>query len=320
MDDKLKLMKDACTREAEKLSCYREQLPRIAEDIIHICDDVKCFTHVEYDPIPSRDSVVAIIDKFRQIVFPGYFSPEKLDPVNLRYSLGQAVSQLFDMLSRQVTLSISHDCYRYNKPCQRGTERGYEVALKVLSAIPTIRKTLADDVQACFDGDPAAKSFDEIIFSYPGMYALTVYRLAHQLYELQVPLLPRIMTEQAHSLTGIDIHPGARIGSRFVIDHGTGVVIGETTEIGENVRIYQGVTLGALSLPREMVNTLRYKKRHPTIEDNVIIYSGATILGGDTVIGANSTIGGSVWLTESIPPNTRVMLETPKLVFNKETP
>jgi serine O-acetyltransferase len=147
------------------------------------------------------------------------------------------------------------------------------------------------------------------------MYALTVYRLAHQLYRLKVPLLPRIMTEHAHSLTGIDIHPGARIGRRFVIDHGTGVVIGETTTIGDNVRIYQGVTLGALSLPPEIVNDLRYKKRHPTIEDNVIIYSGATILGGETVIGANSTIGGSVWLTESIPPNTRVMLETPKLVY-----
>ncbi len=315
MNEKLKLMKDACTREAEMLSSYREKLPRIAEDIINICDDVKCFTHVEYDPIPSRDSVVAIIDKFRQVVFPGYFSPEKLDPVNLRYNLGQAVSQLFDMISKQVTLSISHDCFRYNQPCAQGTERGYEAALEVLGAVPAIRKILAEDVQAAFDGDPAAKSFDEIIFSYPGMYALSVYRLAHQLYKLQVPLLPRIMTEHAHSLTGIDIHPGARIGRRFVIDHGTGVVIGETTEIGENVRIYQGVTLGALSLPPEVVNDLRYKKRHPTIEDNVIIYSGATILGGETVIGANSTIGGSVWLTESIPPNTRVMLETPKLVY-----
>jgi serine O-acetyltransferase len=147
------------------------------------------------------------------------------------------------------------------------------------------------------------------------MYALTVYRLAHQLHQMDVPLLPRIMTEYAHSHTGIDIHPGAKIGKRFVIDHGTGVVIGETTEIGDNVRIYQGVTLGALSLPREMVAELRYQKRHPTIEDNVVIYSGATILGGETVIGANTTIGGSVWLTESVPANTRVMLETPKLVY-----
>ena len=307
--------KTACTQEAGLLSAYREKIPAIAEDIIHICDDVKCYTHVEYDPIPSRESVVSIINQFREIVFPGYFSNEKLDPVNLRYSLGQAVSRFFDHLSNQVALSVRHECFRHNRPCVQHTERGYTVALEVLRAIPEIRKTLAADVQASFDGDPAAKSHDEIIFSYPGMYALTVYRLAHRLYQLDVPLLPRIMTEYAHSHTGIDIHPGAQIGKRFVIDHGTGVVIGETTQIGDEVRIYQGVTLGALSLPREKVSELRHRKRHPTIENNVIIYSGATILGGETVIGANTTIGGNVWLTESVPANTRVMLESPKLVY-----
>jgi serine O-acetyltransferase len=307
--------KAECTREAGLLSSYREKIPAIAEDIIHICDEVKCFTHVEFDPIPSRDTVVSLIDQFRELVFPGYFSNEKLDPVNLRYSLGQAVSRFFDSLSHQVALSVQHECFRHNRPCARHTETGYRVALDVLRAVPEIRKTLAADVQAAFDGDPAAASHDEIIFSYPGMYALTVYRLAHQLHQLEVPLLPRIMTEYAHSHTGIDIHPGARIGRCFVIDHGTGVVIGETAQIGDNVRIYQGVTLGALSLPREMVAKLRHKKRHPTIEDNVIIYSGATILGGETVIGANTTIGGNVWLTESVPANTRVMLEAPKLVY-----
>jgi serine O-acetyltransferase len=307
--------KAACSREAGIVSAYREKIPAIAEDIIHICDDVKCFTHVEFDPIPSRESVVLIINQFRELVFPGYFSSEKLDPVNLRYSLGQVVSRFFDSLSHQVALSVRHECFRHNRPCARHTEKGYEVALEVLRAVPGLRQTLAADVQAAFDGDPAAQSHDEIIFSYPGMYALTVYRLAHQLHQLEVPLLPRIMTEYAHSHTGIDIHPGARIGKRFVIDHGTGVVIGETTQIGDNVRIYQGVTLGALSLPREMVSQLRHKKRHPTIEDNVIIYSGATILGGETVIGANTTIGGNVWLTASVPANTRVMLETPNLVY-----
>ncbi len=307
--------KAACSREVELLSSYREQIPAIAEDIINICDDVKCFDHVEFDPVPSRDSVISIIDQFREIVFPGYFSREKLDPVNLRYSLGLAVSQFFDNLSHQVGVSVRHECFRHNRSCARHTEKGYQVALSVLRSIPAIRKTLAADVQAAFDGDPAAKSHDEIIFSYPGMYALTVYRLAHELYRQEVPLLPRMMTEYAHSHTGIDIHPGARIGERFVIDHGTGVVIGETTEIGRNVRLYQGVTLGALSLPREMVAELRQKKRHPTIEDNVIIYSGATILGGETVIGANTTIGGNVWVTESVPANTRVMMETPKLVY-----
>ena len=160
---------------------------------------------------------------------------------------------------------------------------------------------MAKDVRAAYEGDPAAKSYDEIIFSYPGLFAVTIYRIAHQLWEQQVPLMPRIMTEYAHGQTGIDIHPGAHIGESFFIDHGTGVVVGETTEIGDRVRIYQGVTLGALSLPRDEVDSLRMKKRHPTIEDDVIIYSGATILGGNTVIGARSVVGGNVWLTESVP-------------------
>ena len=174
---------------------------------------------------------------------------------------------------------------------------------------------LAKDVRAAYEGDPAAKSYDEIIFSYPGLFAVTVYRLAHQLLEQGVPLMPRIMTEYAHSQTGIDIHPGAHIGESFFIDHGTGVVVGETTEIGDRVRLYQGVTLGALSLPREEVDSLRAKKRHPTIEDDVIIYAGATILGGDTVIGARSVIGGNVWLTESVPPDTKVFLKKPELIY-----
>jgi serine O-acetyltransferase len=174
---------------------------------------------------------------------------------------------------------------------------------------------LGKDVLAAREGDPAAKSYDEIIFSYPGLFAIMVYRIAHQLYEQDVPIIPRIMTEYAHSLTGIDIHPGAHIGESFFIDHGTGVVIGETTKIGDRVRIYQGVTLGALSLPRGSVERLRTEKRHPTIEDDVIIYAGATILGGETVIGARSVIGGNVWITESVPSETRVFLKKPELIF-----
>ncbi len=165
------------------------------------------------------------------------------------------------------------------------------------------------------EGDPAAKSYDEVISTYPGLYAITVQRIAHELHKLEVPLLPRMMTEYAHSFTGIDIHPAAKIGSHFFIDHGTGVVVGETTEIGQRVRLYQGVTLGALSIPRETVESFRDKKRHPTIEDEVIVYSNATILGGDTVIGARSTIGGNVWITESVPPDTRVYLKKPDLVY-----
>jgi serine O-acetyltransferase len=318
--NELEALKERCARDAHKLSCYREQIPALAEEIIHSCNEEGCYTHVEFEPIPSRDSVVAIIAKWREILFPGYFSSEKLDPSNLRYSLGQAVSSVFDMLAEQVILSVRHDCFRYNRPCALGTEKGYEVALDVLNSVPAIRRTLASDVRATYNGDPAAKSYDEIIFSYPGIYAVMVYRLAHRLYELGVPLLPRIMTEHAHGITGIDIHPGAEIGPSFVIDHGTGVVIGETTVIGRNVRIYQGVTLGALSLPRGAGDLLRRKKRHPTIEDNVIIYSGATILGGRTVIGTNAVIGGNVWLTDSVPPDTTVIMETPRLIYKHEQP
>jgi serine O-acetyltransferase len=219
------------------------------------------------------------------------------------------------LISEQICRSIRHECLRYNQPCSDCADQGNQIALQIIESIPTIRKNISTDVRATYDGDPASKSYDEIIFSYPGIFATMVYRLAHQLFESGVPLLPRIMTEYAHSLTGIDIHPGAEIGSRFVIDHGTGVVVGESTNIGNDVRIYQGVTLGALSLPKDAGDRLRGKKRHPTIEDNVIIYSGATILGGDTVIGARSIIGGNVWITQSVPPDTKVVLEEPRLVY-----
>jgi serine O-acetyltransferase len=305
----------SCKIDAATYSRYRSRIPELAESLIAGCRDRECFTHVDYDPIPSEGYVVDIIDKLREILFPGYFSREKIDPVSLKYAMGQTVTVLFDMLSEQITHSIRHDCFRYNLSCSDCGERGHETALAVLESIPSIRKILATDIRAAYEGDPAAKSHDEIIFSYPGIYAISVYRVAHRLFELNVPLLPRIMTEHAHSVTGIDIHPGARIGERFVIDHGTGVVIGETTLIGDNVRIYQGVTLGALSLPKNAGEKLRGKKRHPSIGDDVIIYSGATILGGDTVIGERSVIGGNVWITESVPPDTTVMMEPPRLIY-----
>ncbi len=309
---------DSCKIEVQNLSKYRNRLPEIAEKIIDSCNDQECYTHVDYEPIPSRECVIEIIDRLREILFPGYFTRGKLDPVNLRYSMGQSAATLFDMLSEQISLSIRHDCFRYNQLCTDCEEQGHIVALKLLEDIPSIRKILATDVQASYEGDPAAKSFDEIIFSYPGIFAMAVYRVAHQLFYSGVPLLPRIMTEYAHSVTGIDIHPGAEIGESFVIDHGTGVVIGETTHIGESVRIYQSVTLGALSIPKDSGDKFRGKKRHPTIEDDVIIYSGATILGGDTVIGTRSVIGGNVWLTQSIPPDTTVSLESPRLSYKSK--
>lgn len=304
-----------CKMEAATDSRLRDRLPSIAEKIIENCADTGCFTHVDFEPIPSKQSVIEIIEKLREVIFPGYFNREKLDPVNLRYYMGQTVSVLFDLISEQVTLSIRHDCFRYDKPCSECRDRGHEVALALLEEIPGIREILATDIQAAYDGDPAARSTDEIIFSYPGIFAITIYRVAHELHELGVPLLPRIMTEHAHNLTGIDIHPGARIGESFCIDHGTGIVIGETTEIGRSVRIYQGVTLGALSLPKDAGEKFRGKKRHPTIEDDVIIYSGATILGGDTVIGARSVIGGNVWITQSVPPDTKVIMEPQRQKF-----
>jgi len=218
-------------------------------------------------------------------------------------------------VARQVSLSIRHDCRRYDHLCTLCEERGYEIAHAFINALPEIKSLLAGDIRAAMDGDPAAGSYDEIIFSYPGILAVTVYRIAHVLNSLKVPIIPRIMSEYAHGKTGIDIHPGAEIGERFFIDHGTGVVIGGTAVIGNNVRLYQGVTLGALSLPEGAGALLRGKKRHPTIEDRVIIYANATILGGDTVIGTGSIIGGNVWITESVPPNTKVVLKSPELIY-----
>ncbi len=307
----------ACRTDIQRQEMARSKLTGIAERIIDHCVNSPCYTHIDSDPIPGEASVSDIIDMFRELLFPGYFTREKLDMVNMRYGLGQIVSRLYDHLADLITHNIRHDCQRYGQPCSDCESRGHRIALAMMGAIPEIRQTLTSDVRAAFEGDPAAKSHDEIIFSYPGLYAISVYRVAHKLFELGVPMLPRIMTEHAHGVTGIDIHPGATIGGRFVIDHGTGVVIGETTEIGNNVRIYQGVTLGALSLPKNAGEKLRGKKRHPTIEDDAIIYSGATILGGDTVIGARSVIGGNVWLTESIPPDTTVMMETPKLIIRE---
>lgn len=318
MDPKTGHEEPSCRIDMEMLSNFRKRLPEVAEHIIESCHDDQCYTHIDYEPIPSKESVIESIERMKEVLFPGYFSRGRLDPANLKYNMGQSVSVLFDVLSEQITRSVRHECIRYDMPCTECAEQGHQIAVGVLEAVPGIRKILATDVRATYEGDPASKSHDEIIFSYPGIFATMVYRIAHVLFEAGVPLLPRIMTEYAHSQTGIDIHPGAHIGEEFVIDHGTGVVIGETTQIGDRVRIYQGVTLGALSLPKDAGNRLRGHKRHPTIEDDVIIYSGATILGGDTVIGARSVIGGNVWITKSVPPDNKVLLEEPRLIYKSD--
>ncbi len=305
---------EQCLPGVEPTTRFHEEIPSSVKRILASYSRDDCFDHVDPTPIPSRESVFKVIHQARRILFPGYFSGTKLDSVNLEYCIGRETTELFERLSRQVALSVQHDCIRYDQPCSRCMEQGHETALRFIQALPEIRQVLGTDIRAAMGGDPAAKSHDEVIFSYPGLFAISVYRMAHELHELDVRLLPRIMTEYAHSLTGIDIHPGATIGESFFIVHGTGVVVGETTEIGNRVRIYQGVTLGALSLPRNETDRFRDRKRHPTIEDDVIIYSNASILG-KPVIGARSIIGGNVWITEDVPPDTKVLLKVPELVY-----
>jgi serine O-acetyltransferase len=292
-----------------------EVLPSIVQRILTSCNTGKCFQHLDSSPIPSRDAVAHIIHTARHILFPGYFTQIVVASSNLEYCLKEEMAALYKDISRQIVFAVQHDCQRYDQPCAACKETSRTKALEFIQALPKLREILATDTRAAMDGDPAAKSFDEVITSYPGLFAITVQRIAHELYKIKVPGLPRAMTEYAHSFTGIDIHPGARIGEYFFIDHGTGVVIGETTEIGNRVRLYQGVTLGALSMPKEAVESFRDKKRHPTIEDDVIIYSNTTILGGETVIGARSTIGGNAWITESVPPDTKVYLKKPELIY-----
>jgi serine O-acetyltransferase len=299
----------------DSLVTVSAEIPRVVKDLAATCGREDCYDHVGPVAIPSHQAVVDIVNQARRILFPGYFTPQKIDPVALEYYLGQEMTDLYSALARQIVLAISHDCQRLGQTCTKCAGRGREAALGFVRRLPELRRILAMDVDAALDGDPAAASADEVVFSYPGLYAVIVHRLARVLYDLDVPLLPRIMSEHAHGKTGIDIHPGARIGERFFIDHGTGVVVGQTTDIGDRVRLYQGVTLGALSVPPDKVEQLRRQKRHPTIEDDVIIYSGATILGGNTVIGARSIIGGNVWLTESVPPDTTVLLKSPELDY-----
>jgi serine O-acetyltransferase len=307
---------DQCKIDVGITEKYREEIPAIVDQLILSCEHEECFDHVSPEPLPSRNAIIELIVKARRILFPGYFIRTRVDRVNIGYYFGQVVVDFFESLAEQITLSIRHECLRFNQPCTQCQDRGHEAAITFLKDLSSLRALLGKDVIAARDGDPAAHSYDEIIFSYPGLFAISVYRIAHHLYEQGVPLIPRIMTEYAHSQTGIDIHPGAHIGESFFIDHGTGVVIGQSTEIGGRVRIYQGVTLGALSLSKDSVEGLRNKKRHPTIKDDVIIYAGATILGGETVIGERSVIGGNVWLTESVPPDTKVFLKRPELILS----
>ncbi len=310
--------KERCREEIAATQKHRSRLPLLIDEVVAQYGKRGRLHHIGPEPIPSRQAIIDIIRKTVPILFPGFFSEKRLDEINARYYLGEQITELFDAIATQIQHAIRHDCIRFNRPCVHCEDLSQEITLKFIESIPQLQEKLSKDVRAAFEGDPASRHFDEIIFCYPGLFAMAVYRVAHWLHSNAVPLIPRIMTEYAHSLTGIDIHPGVVIGESFFMDHGTGVVIGETTTIGDRVRLYQGVTLGALSLGKDECPLLRDQKRHPTIEDDVIIYANATILGGQTVIGARSTIGGNVWLTESVPPDTSVFLKKPELVMKNK--
>jgi serine O-acetyltransferase len=256
---------------------------------------------------PSRAAVVEIVESLRSVLFPGYFGPSELTGESVRYYIGATLDRVLHALSEQIKRGLCAQCEEETPGgCGDCDARAFAAAQSFIDTLPKVRRMLATDVLAAYEGDPAATSPDEAIFSYPGMLAITNYRLAHELLELGVPLIPRIITEHAHSITGIDIHPGATIGDKFFIDHGTGVVLGETCLIGSNVRLYQGVTLGAKSFPLdEHGNPIKGIPRHPIVEDDVIVYSNATILGRVT-IGKGSVIGGNVWLTKSVPPGSSI--------------
>lgn len=270
--------------------------------------------HFDATPLPAKAEIHDLIGKLLELLFPGYYGTQQVSFENVGFRLKLVAVEVMETLERQVWREAQHVCRRPNPDCEHCRTYARDTALLLVESLPEVRAVLDADVRAAMRNDPAAHSFDEIIFSYPCLIAITVHRVAHVLNRQGLVLIPRIMNEWAHSRTGIDIHPGASIGPGFFIDHGTGVVIGETTIIGQNVTLYQGVTLGALNFPRDgQGNVIRGRRRHPHIEDDVVIYAGATILGGDTVIGRGAVIGGNVWLTESVPAGARVLPGKPDL-------
>jgi serine O-acetyltransferase len=275
-------------------------------------DEVKAYDH------PENDVIVNIIESLRRIIFPGYFRNKSYRVYTVRNNVSMILEDVIFKLIKQISIVLRYDDKYVMLGDEEITDNAERITFEFLNKLPKIRELIETDVQAAYDGDPAAYNKDEIIYSYPGLYAILVNRLAHELFLLGVPLIPRVMTEHAHSKTGIDIHPGATIGRYFFIDHGTGIVIGETTEIGDNVKVYQGVTLGALSTRGGQ--SLRNKKRHPTIEDNVTIYSGASILGGETVVGKDAVIGGNAFITRSVPAGAKVSIKNQELRYNFDSP
>jgi serine O-acetyltransferase len=275
--------------------------------------------HVNRRFLPSRVEILEVVKLLLELFYPGYFGRQDLTDENLAFHVGNLLGALREKVETQVETCLSFAAESEGRAPGACAEEARRVATEFLERLPAVRDALVLDVQAAYDGDPAASSLDEVILAYPGMLAVTVHRVAHELHVLGVPLMPRIMSEWAHSRSGADIHPGARIGRSFFIDHSTGVVVGETTTIGSNVKLYQGVTLGALSIPRdERGRVIRDTKRHPTVEDGVTVYANATVLGGHTVLGADSVVGGSVFVTTSVPPGSRVALRPPETIVRSK--
>jgi serine O-acetyltransferase len=291
-------------------------LERLSEELLESYLGDERARRISRRYLPSREAIAEILQRVLDLMYPGYFGRRDLSIENLGAHLAQSLAELAPRIEREMEHCL---CYGREREVGRSefgecAPRAHELTQIFLGRLPEIRALLVRDVQAAFDGDPAATNLDEVILAYPGVLAVSVYRIAHALHDLGVPMMARIMTEWAHSRTGCDIHPGARIGPAFFIDHATGVVIGETTEIGEGVKLYQGVTLGALSLPKDASGQIiRGRKRHPTVENGSTLYANATVLGGQTVVGAESVIGGSVFLTRSIPARSRVSLKEPDL-------
>lgn len=301
-----------------------ERLPGLVDRIVESYFGDERTRHIDRAYLPNRSEIICSIKLLLELAFPGYYGRQNLNRHNVRFHVGELLPRLGEKLFDQIhqALCYQQETTRPAGPCADPCEsRAYELAVDFLGRIPAIRGMLAGDVQAAYDGDPAAINTDEVILAYPGVLAIAIYRFAHELHHMGVPLIPRIMTEYAHQLTGVDIHPGAKIGRNFFIDHATGVVIGETSEIGDNVKLYQGVTLGALSFAKdERGRLIRGQKRHPTVKDRVTIYANATVLGGETTLGESSMVGASVFLTASIPDNAMVRMNEPELRIRKMRP
>lgn len=294
-----------------------DELPALVQRIVASYKGDARTHHIDRVYLPSRREITDIVELLLEVAFPGYYGRQNLTTHNVSYHVGELLPKLGQKLYRQI-----HHCLCYSGELAGETRtdakscdaRACGLTMAFLDRIPELREVIAGDVQAAYDGDPAAVNTDEVILAYPGVLAVTVYRFAHELHEKGVPLMPRIMTEWAHTMTGVDIHPGAKIGRNFFIDHATGVVVGETTEIGDNVKLYQGVTLGALSFAKdERGRLIRGHKRHPTVDEGVTIYANATVLGGSTRLGHDSVVGGSVFVTRSVPPDCYVSLSPPSL-------